>query len=161
MRALSISTLWTIPVLLLALPIYFFTQHHAAESDSPAKFGCDLQDFDSLFNYAGVSRDHYSVTSHHLVTADKYHLLMIRVGLTESQRLVLPKKQKKNFNKKVLVLHEFGGSADSAFYNGDRSYGFFLVNQGYDVWMGNNRGNKYSNADYGENSKIDNFYDYR
>ena len=86
---------------------------------------------------------------------------MIRVGLTESQRRLLPKKQQKNFNKKIYILHEFVGSADSAVYNGERSYGFFLVNKGYDLWLGNNRGNKYSNAQYGENSKIDNFYDYR
>jgi hypothetical protein len=148
-------------VLLLAFSIYLFTQGHSLESSEPTKFGCDLSDFDSLFDYAGLSRDHYSVTSHHIVTADNYHLMMIRVGLTESQRQGLPKRQQKNFNKKILALHEFGGSADSAFYNGERSYGFFLVNQGYDVWMGNNRGNKYSNAQYGENSKIDNFYDYR
>mgnify|MGYP000093395047 CR=1 FL=1 len=145
----------------MAFPIYFFTQHHSPESSELTKFGCDLSDFDSLFDHAGVSRDHYSVTSHHIVTADNYHLMMIRVGLTESQRQLLPKKQQKNFNKKILILHEFGGSADSALYNGEKSYGCFLINQGYDVWMGNNRGNKYSNAQFGENSKIDNFYDYR
>jgi lysosomal acid lipase/cholesteryl ester hydrolase len=65
-----------------------------------------------------------------------------------------------NFGKKVMLMHEFAGSADSAFYNGNQSMGFHMVNQGYDVWLPNNRGNKYSSENLREGMSAEKFYDY-
>lgn len=43
------------------------------------------------------------------------------------------------------MQHGLTGSADEWFINGEgASIGFYFVNKGYDVWVGNNRGCKYS-----------------
>lgn len=57
----------------------------------------------------------------------------------------------------VLLIHGHLDSADAFILNGEKSIANIIMNQGYDVWLGNTRGNKYSerhltldaNLDYG------------
>jgi lysosomal acid lipase/cholesteryl ester hydrolase len=44
----------------------------------------------------------------------------------------------------VLLLHGYFDSSDAWVMNGNNSPAIYFVNKGYDVWLGNNRGNKYS-----------------
>ena len=60
----------------------------------------------------------------------------------------------------VYLQHCLCGSADDYVINGeDNSLGIRLANLGYDVWLGNNRGNKYS---LGASKKMSNkrFWDF-
>ena len=43
----------------------------------------------------------------------------------------------------MLLIHALVDSADSFFFNGGNSVGRYFVARGFDVWVGNNRGNKY------------------
>lgn len=44
--------------------------------------------------------------------------------------------------------------------NEERSIPFVLAEQGYDVWMGNNRGNKYSKKSIHHSPNSTKFWDY-
>jgi pimeloyl-ACP methyl ester carboxylesterase len=58
------------------------------------------------------------------------------------------------------LQHGLFDSSDSWFYAGEeQAIGFYILNRGYDVWVGNNRGNKYSHTDT-KNMSDSTFFDY-
>lgn len=55
----------------------------------------------------------------------------------------------------VILIHGIADSSDSFIMNNKKSPAFVFAKMGYDVWLGNARGNKYSRRHGSLNSKTD------
>ena len=109
---------------------------------------CPNSLFSDLVTGLGYPFEAYSAT-----TSDGYNLRLFRMQA---------KSSKMQAGKPVVFLqHGIIDSADSWVANEEsKSLGFVLANAGYDVWLGNSRGNKYSRSHQSINPSDKKFWDY-
>ena len=116
---------------------------------------CTLKEFTK-----NLPANTYNVTDHNITTDHGYILQMFRVRLNNTALANLSKNDQENISRPVLIQHGLFDDATSMIQNLNTTFSFYMLNKGFDVWFGNNRGNKFSLDN--TNSKIDDedFYDY-
>jgi len=126
-------------------PIRFITRFIFGGNSSKDEKTLDMS-FVELVQHYG-----YKAEEHYVQTKDGYVLCIHRVA----------PKDPSNVKGVVFFQHGFMQNSESFIVRGpEKSLPFKLVDLGYDVWLGNNRGNKYSYKHLQYSPKDDGFWDF-
>jgi pimeloyl-ACP methyl ester carboxylesterase len=92
----------------------------------------------------------YNSSIHKIISKDGYNLVAFQI---------LPNISNHLNSEKILILHGLGDSPDS-FAIEENSIVFYLLDKGYEVWLGSNRGTKYSCTHQTLDNTSEEFWDY-
>jgi len=128
--------------------IYFFKNFSFKKSESETEIGLSFEDV--------VKLKKYPIEKHIVQTEDGYLLTVFRIPGGKNE---VDYNQK---NKQIVYLqHGLFDSSDCWITNHEKlSIAFILANRGFDVWLGNSRGNKYSRAHVEISPEEEKFWDY-
>lgn len=116
---------------------------------------CDDIAEDASLNTIGLIRKYgYNAEDHRVVTSDEYVLGVHRIA---GGPLSPPAR-----GKPVAFLQHgmLSSSADYVLMGPQVSLGYMLSDLGYDVWMGNARGNRYSNTHLTKDNATEDYWDF-
>lgn len=86
----------------------------------------------------------YPVEQYNVTTKDGYILSLHRIPRSPKNGPLLKTFQNSDNKVVLLIPGLFSSSADFVLMGPNKSLALFSSDHGYDVWLGNNRGNKYS-----------------
>lgn len=112
-------------------------------------------DFERLCEIFG-----YAFEEHVVLTKDGYLLGLHRLHLRRGERCT---RSGAAMNKPVVYLHHgllMNSEVWVCLTDPSRSVAFTLADRGFDVWLGNNRGNKYSRKNIHHNPNSTRFWDF-
>jgi hypothetical protein len=104
--------------------------------------------------------DKYQVKNYTVTTADGYILQMFRVRLTATELAKLSPSLQANAKRPMLIQHGLFDDSTGMIINEHKSFGWYMIQKGFDVWLGNNRGSKFSTHHINDNISHKDFYNY-
>ncbi|KAJ6257566.1 hypothetical protein Dda_7351 [Drechslerella dactyloides] len=136
------------------------TQKNHADIKSAQSKVKEIRDADGFIEMCAIWG--YTAEEHIVQTKDGYLLGLHRIPRAKDEEK--PKRGEEGRKKRGVVYLHHGLMMDSEVWvcnlEPEKCLPFVLAEQGYDVWLGNNRGNKYSKKNIYTNSQDTSFWNF-
>ncbi|XP_068620520.1 lipase 3-like [Battus philenor] len=137
-----------------------FTEEEKKQFHSSYLAGEKMENEDMRLNSSQLlKKNNYNVEEHTVKTDDGYYLTLFRIVPKQSENARM--EQNTNGRQVVFLAHGLMGSSDDWLLMGpQKSLAYMLADQGYDVWLGNNRGSRYARRHASKHEAQQDFWQY-